>query len=29
MEWAEVISEAVKYIESHITENITMQETNW
>ncbi|MBD5394753.1 MAG: AraC family transcriptional regulator [Lachnospiraceae bacterium] len=26
MEWAEAISEAVKYIESHITENITMYE---
>ena len=26
MEWAEAISEAVKYIESHITEDITMYE---
>ena len=26
MEWAKAISEAVKYIESHITENITMYE---
>lgn len=26
MEWAEAISEAVKYMESHITENITMYE---
>lgn len=26
MEWAEAIGEAVKYMESHITENITMYE---
>lgn len=26
MEWAEAISEAIKYIESHITEDITMYE---
>lgn len=26
MEWAEAISEAVTYIESHITEDITMYE---
>ena len=26
MEWIEAISEAIKYIENHITEDITMHE---